>query len=208
MLWRRSSEPCCFCMFTSHKCHDAHQTIWEGSSRLKEDKTTIIHLIRGDNAFANLFRPARGDVPLLLPCEAECLKHAKRLKFYFGRKKTMTSTNTVTMTSTNTLVSYPGVRLCQCQCVLPSCQVECLIQSWPGPGKQNDDKPTLFKPEVTEPSYPGLPFLLISSVPYRTPPACAKMAAYPDLQPVILLPESIAAQVAYQLRYKNTEYYS
>ena len=108
MLWRRSSEPCCFCMFTSHKCHDAHQTIWEGSSRLKEDKTTIIHLIRGDNAFANLFRPARGDVPLLLPCEAECLKHAKRLKFYFGRKKTMTSTNTVTMTSTNTLVSYPG----------------------------------------------------------------------------------------------------
>ena len=89
MLWRRSSEPCCFCMFTSHKCHDAHQTIWEGSSRLKEDKTTIIHLIRGDNAFANLFRPARGDVPLLLPCEAECLKHAKRLKFYFGRKKTI-----------------------------------------------------------------------------------------------------------------------
>ena len=38
--------------------------------------------------------------------------------------------------------------------------VECLI------GKQN--KPTLFK--VTEPS----------SVPYRTPPACAKRAAYPD----------------------------
>ena len=67
-------------------------------------------------------------------------------------------------------------------------------------------KPILFK--VTEPSYPGLPFLLISSVPYRTPPACAKMAAYPDLPPVILLPESIAAQVAYQLRYKNTEYYS
>jgi hypothetical protein len=54
--------------------------------------------------------------------------------------------------------------------------VECLI------GKQN--KPTLFK--VTEPS----------SVPYRTPSACAKMAAYPDPPPVILLPESIAAQVS------------
>jgi hypothetical protein len=44
--------------------------------------------------------------------------------------------------------------------------------------KQN--KKTLFK--VAEPS----------SVPYRTPPACAKMAAYPDHPPVILLPESIA----------------
>ena len=32
------------------------------------------------------------------------------------------------------------------------------------------------------------------------------MAAYPDPPPVILLPESIAAQAAYQLRYKNTEY--
>ena len=66
--------------------------------------------------------------------------------------------------------------------------VECLI------GKQK--KPILFK--VTEPS----------SIPYRTHPACAKMAAYPDPPPVILLPESIAAQAAYQLRYKNTEYYS
>ena len=65
--------------------------------------------------------------------------------------------------------------------------VECLI------GKQK--KPILFK--VTEPS----------SIPYRTPPACAKRAAYPDPPPVILLPESIAAQAAYQLRYKNTEYY-
>jgi hypothetical protein len=64
--------------------------------------------------------------------------------------------------------------------------VECLI------GKQK--KPILFK--VTEPS----------SIPYRTPPACAKRAAYPDPPPVILLPESIAAQAAYQLRYKNTEY--
>ena len=34
------------------------------------------------------------------------------------------------------------------------------------------------------------------------------MEAYPDPPPVILLPESIAAQAAYQLRYKNTEYYS
>ena len=34
------------------------------------------------------------------------------------------------------------------------------------------------------------------------------MAAYPDPPPVILLPESIAAQAAYQLRYKNNEYYS
>ena len=62
--------------------------------------------------------------------------------------------------------------------------VECLI------GKQK--KPILFK--VTEPS----------SVPYRAPPACAKRAAYPDPPPVIPLPESIAAQAAYQLRYKNT----
>ena len=66
--------------------------------------------------------------------------------------------------------------------------VECLI------GNQN--KPTLFK--VTEPS----------SVPYRAPSACAKMAAYPDPPPVILVLESIAAQAAYQLRYENTEYYS
>ena len=34
------------------------------------------------------------------------------------------------------------------------------------------------------------------------------MAAYPDPPPVIPVPESIAAQAAYQLRYKNTEYYS
>ena len=51
--------------------------------------------------------------------------------------------------------------------------VECLIR------KQN--KPILFK--VTEPS----------SIPYRTHPACCKMAAYPDPPPVILVPESIAA---------------
>jgi hypothetical protein len=31
---------------------------------------------------------------------------------------------------------------------------------------------------------------------------------YPDPPPVILLPESIAAKAAYQLCYKNTEYYS
>ncbi len=66
--------------------------------------------------------------------------------------------------------------------------VECLI------GKQK--KPILFK--VTEPS----------SIPYQTPPAYAKMAAYPDPPPVIPVPESIAAQAAYQLRYENTEYYS
>ena len=53
--------------------------------------------------------------------------------------------------------------------------VECLI------GKQK--KPILFK--VTEPS----------SVPYRTPPACAKMAAYPDPTPVIPVPDTDAAQV-------------
>ena len=35
-----------------------------------------------------------------------------------------------------------------------------------------------------------------------------QMAAYPDRSPVILVPESIAAQAAYQLRYKNIEYYS
>jgi hypothetical protein len=66
--------------------------------------------------------------------------------------------------------------------------VECLI------GKQK--KPILFK--VTEPS----------SIPYRAPSACAKMAAYPDPPPVILPPEFVAAQAAYQLRYNNTEYYS
>ena len=49
--------------------------------------------------------------------------------------------------------------------------VECLV------GKQN--KPTLFK--VTEPS----------SVSYRTPSACAKMAAYPDPPPVIPVPEVV-----------------
>jgi len=57
--------------------------------------------------------------------------------------------------------------------------VECLI------GKQK--KPILLK--VTEPS----------SVPYRAPSACAKMAAYSDPPPVILVPESIAAQAAYQV---------
>ena len=46
-----------------------------------------------------------------------------------------------------------------------------------------------------------------SSIPYRTHSACAKMAAYPDPPPVILLPESIAAQAAYQLRYKNTDHW-
>jgi hypothetical protein len=43
--------------------------------------------------------------------------------------------------------------------------VECLV------GKQNELEPTLFK--VTEPS----------SVPYRTPSACAKMEAYRDPPP-------------------------
>ena len=61
---------------------------------------------------------------------------------------------------------------------------------------ENKREPILFK--VTEPS----------SIPYRTHSACATMAAYPDPPPVILVPESIAAQAAYQLRYKNTEYYS
>ncbi len=60
---------------------------------------------------------------------------------------------------------------------------------------ENKIKTTLFK--VTEPS----------SVPYRTP-ACAKRAAYSDPPSVIPVPESIAAQAAYQLRYENTEYYS
>ena len=53
---------------------------------------------------------------------------------------------------------------------------ECLI------GKQK--KPILFK--VTEPS----------SIPYRTPPACAKRAANPDPPPGIPLPESGVAQAA------------
>jgi hypothetical protein len=44
-------------------------------------------------------------------------------------------------------------------------------------------KPILFK--VTEPS----------SVPYRAPPACAKMAAYPNPPPVIPVPDTVAAQV-------------
>ena len=38
-----------------------------------------------------------------------------------------------------------------------------------------------------------------SSIPYRTHPACAKRAAYPDPPPVIPVPESIAAQAVYQL---------
>jgi len=63
-------------------------------------------------------------------------------------------------------LSYPELfRVC----------VECLI------GKQK--KPILLK--VTDPS----------SIPYRAPPACTKMAAYPDPPPVILVPESIAVQV-------------
>ena len=43
---------------------------------------------------------------------------------------------------------------------------------------------------------------------HRYSDPCSKIAAFPDPPPVILLPESIAAQAAYQLRYKNTEYYS
>jgi hypothetical protein len=65
-------------------------------------------------------------------------------------------------------------------------------------------KPILFKSfkilnteyfKVTEPS----------SIPYSRTHPCAKRAAYPDPPPVILVPESIAAQAAYQLRYKNTD---
>jgi hypothetical protein len=48
-----------------------------------------------------------------------------------------------------------------------------------------------------------------SRVPYRTELIpCAKRAAYPDPPPGIPLPESIAAQAVYQLRYKSTEYCS
>ena len=53
--------------------------------------------------------------------------------------------------------------------------VECLI------GKQK--KPILF--QVTEPS----------SIPYRTHPACAKRAAYPDPPPVIPVPDTGVAQI-------------
>jgi hypothetical protein len=53
----------------------------------------------------------------------------------------------------------------------------------------------LFK--VTEPN----------SIPYRTHPACTKMGAK-WRRTRTPHPESIAAQAAYQLRYKNTEYYS
>jgi hypothetical protein len=38
-------------------------------------------------------------------------------------------------------------------------------------------------------------------VPSRTPSACAKRAAYPDPPPVILLPESIAAQATVTVKY-------
>jgi len=43
-----------------------------------------------------------------------------------------------------------------------------------------------------------------------TPAPCAKSlrAAYSDPPPVIPVPESIAAQAAYRLIYKNIEYYS
>jgi hypothetical protein len=72
--------------------------------------------------------------------------------------------------------------------------VECLV------GELEQNTPTLFDLKVTEPS----------SVPYRaaSESACAKRAANPDPPPVIPVPESIAAQAAYQLRYENTEYYS
>ena len=51
----------------------------------------------------------------------------------------------------------------------------------------------LFIFKVTEPS----------SIPYGTHSACAKRAANPDPPPVIPLPESIATQAVYQLRYKS-----
>jgi hypothetical protein len=44
------------------------------------------------------------------------------------------------------------------------------------------------------------------SVPYRTPSACAKRATYPDPPPVILFPESIAAQAAYQEYCRNNPF--
>ena len=50
-------------------------------------------------------------------------------------------------------------------------------------------KPILFK--VTEPS----------SIPYRTPPACAKRAAYPDPPPVVPVPDTGVAQAAYKRLY-------
>jgi len=87
---------------------------------------------------------------------------------------------------TGAAAAAPSARHPLPRCVLSD--FECLI------GKQK--KPILFK--VTEPS----------SVPYRAPSTCAKRAAYPDPPPVIPLPESIAAHAAYQLHYKNTEYYS
>jgi hypothetical protein len=37
-----------------------------------------------------------------------------------------------------------------------------------------------------------------SRAPYRTPPACANRAAYPDPPPVVPDPESIDAQAAYR----------
>ena len=64
------------------------------------------------------------------------------------------------------------------------------------------------------PSLPAADFPACGCQRYRaihTPKSKVQnRAAYPDPPPVILLPESIAAQAPYQLRYKNlnTEYYS
>ena len=49
----------------------------------------------------------------------------------------------------------------------------------------------MFIFKVTEPS----------SIPYRTPSACAKRAAYPDPPPVIPLPDTGVAQAAYKRLY-------
>jgi hypothetical protein len=86
------------------------------------------------------------------------------------------------MAEVSLALSYPELfRVCV-ECLIgkqkkPCVCVECLI------GKQK--KPILFK--VTEPS----------SIPYRTPPACAKMAAYSDPPPVIPVPDIGVAQAVY-----------
>jgi hypothetical protein len=42
-----------------------------------------------------------------------------------------------------------------------------------------------------------------SRAPYRTPPACANRAAYPDPPPVVPDPESIDAQASYRCRHST-----
>jgi hypothetical protein len=136
--------------------------------------------VLGISAYANPTDPIRAFTSCLIPYWPFSLSRQPRMSIVQEvRDAQQLGTEQLKFCGgTSSLWCAPRARECGYCCLSASVSIpsvspvcdECLI------GKQN--KPILF--EVTEPS----------SVPYRTPSACANRAAYLDPPPVIPLPDT------------------